>query len=123
MDRGETRESIDGYSEKRHSKPPAKIKSVANELQVVPKAQKETVKEADEAIEKRVKEALKSHEAAEDVNVEMKNGVARLTGEAPSRTEAMRVAVVVRAVPGVRAVNNELRVGHEMASGETGRKY
>ena len=92
------------------------VRNVKNELQVVAKSQQEATKDADDVIEKRAKDSLKSREVADDVNVEVKNGVARLTGSVASRTDALRVAVVVHQVAGVRSVHNDLKVDGQMAS-------
>lgn len=91
------------------------VKSVNNDLQVVPKSQKEAVKETDEAVDKRVKAMLDMTPAFKDVHIEVKNGVVRLTGSIPTRTESMRVAIAVRAVDGVRSVQNDLRPGDSAA--------
>jgi osmotically-inducible protein OsmY len=42
--------------------------------------------------------------------VEVKNGVVRLTGTVPSGARRLEAAVAARAVPGVRAVEDDLRL-------------
>jgi osmotically-inducible protein OsmY len=44
-----------------------------------------------------------------DITVEVRNGVVRLTGTVPSWAWRLEAAAVARAIPGVRAVEDELR--------------
>ena len=54
--------------------------------------------------------ALKARDDLKDVSVEVKNGVARLTGTVPDSTDRLQASLVVRGARGVRSVQNDLRV-------------
>jgi hyperosmotically inducible protein len=88
------------------------VNRVANELQVVPSAKQEAVKARDDDLKKAVSEALKNREDLRDasIDVEVANGVARLTGTVPSEEDRLQAAIAARAIPGVRAVKDELRI-------------
>ena len=45
-----------------------------------------------------------------DVGLDVRNGVGRLTGTAPTGARNLEAAVVARSVPGVRAVQDDLRL-------------
>ena len=78
------------------------VKSVDNALQVVRGAKQGTVAAKDDDVEDRV-------EAAK-IDVDVENGVARLTGTVPSQADRLRAAVLTRTTSGVRAVKDGLRV-------------
>ena len=87
------------------------VTTVRNELQVVPKAQQERVQAQDDDVKRRVENTIKLHrEFGSDIGVDVKNGVARLTGTVPSQEDRIRAASAVRATSGVRAVEDDLRV-------------
>lgn len=88
------------------------VKSVKNALQVVPAEKQEQVAAKDEELEEKVEQKLAQSDtlASADLDVEVKNGVARLTGTVPSSEDRLRAAVLARTTPGVRAVTEELRV-------------
>jgi len=92
------------------------VQSVHNELQVVPKAQKEVVRLQDAALQRTVELALKGHRELADVHVSVNNGVAHLSGRVATAWERLRAATVARAVPGVDAVNDDLRLERGGAS-------
>jgi len=87
------------------------VKSVRNELQIVPSAAKEAVKEKDDDIKnlvaKRVDETLGD---GSHVDVEVKNGVVRLTGKVERQTDRLSALTTARATPGVRSVVDDLQV-------------
>ncbi|HEY3303087.1 MAG TPA: BON domain-containing protein [Candidatus Binatia bacterium] len=85
------------------------VKSVVNELQVVPPGKQATVKARDEDIEREVKKAFEKSDL-KDVSVEVKNGVVRLKGTVSSGTRRLDAAVLARSVEGVRAIKDDLRV-------------
>jgi osmotically-inducible protein OsmY len=91
------------------------VRAVKNELQIVPEKRKDVVKAADDEIEGRVERALKNHESLHDakIDVEVHDGVARLTGTVPRPEQRMTAAVVARRAPGVRAVEDDLRISSE----------
>jgi len=88
------------------------VKTVKNELEIVPEKRKETVQAADGDIEKRVENAIEQTDSLKDadITVEVSNGVARLTGTIERPEQRMTAAVVAREAAGVKAVKEELRV-------------
>lgn len=88
------------------------VKAVKNALQVVPAERQEEVAEKDEAVQERVEQKLAASDtlAAAGLEVDVKNGVARLTGTVSSPEDRLRAAVLVRTTPGVRAVSEELQI-------------
>ena len=90
------------------------VRTVKNELQVVPEKRQEAVKAADGEIEKRVERAIEGSESLKDSNidVEVRDGVARLTGTVERPEQRMAAAVVARQAAGVKAVKEELRISN-----------
>jgi len=84
------------------------VKRVENELQVVASAKQAAGKVRDEELERAVKQAFDTPEF-KDISIEVKNGVVRLTGTIPSGARRLEAALAARAVPGVRAVEDDLR--------------
>lgn len=64
----------------------------------------------DEELERAVKKAFDTPDL-KDISIEVKNRVVRLTGTVPSGARRLEAAVAARAVPGVRAVADDLRLG------------
>ena len=85
------------------------VKRVVNELQVVPSAKQQAVNVSDDELQHEVRKALDEH-GFKDVGLEVKNGVARLTGNVPTGARNLEAAVVARSIPGVRAVEDDLRL-------------
>jgi osmotically-inducible protein OsmY len=87
------------------------VKGVVNDLQVVPSAKRATVRQKDEKVEEDVKESLSRRDDLRDdrIDVDVANGVARLTGTVSSETDRLTAAVLARA-NGASAVRDELRV-------------
>jgi osmotically-inducible protein OsmY len=79
-------------------------------LQVVSESAEETTAEQDEVVQQRVEEALDAREDLDDIEVEVADGVARLTGEVDSVTTQLAAATLVRSVQGVKSVVNDLRL-------------
>jgi osmotically-inducible protein OsmY len=90
------------------------VRVVHNALQVVPEAKQEDVEATDEVIAESVQQALANRPALDDgdIGVEVRNGVARLTGTVPSHQERLLATVTARKAPGVRAVADDLRVAN-----------
>jgi hyperosmotically inducible protein len=88
------------------------VRTVRNELQVVPKAKQERVEARDEDIQKQISQRLKQREdlAGANIDVEVKNGVARLTGKVENDDQRLAAAVAARSTSGVRSVQDELKV-------------
>jgi hyperosmotically inducible periplasmic protein len=88
------------------------VKHVDNALQVVPKPAQAAVQVHDDELVKRVDAALDARPPLRDadINVEVKNGVVRLTGAVPSEGQRLEAAIIARSVTGVRSVQDDLRV-------------
>ncbi len=85
------------------------VKRVVNELQVVASARQKAVNASDDELQHEVRKALDEHEFR-DVGSEVRNGVVRLTGTVPTGARNLEAAVVARSIPGVRAVEDDLRL-------------
>jgi osmotically-inducible protein OsmY len=88
------------------------VTTVANELQIVPAAKKEAVAAKDDDVEKAIDEAFTKRDdlRGSNIDVEVANGVARLTGTVENEQQRMAAAVAARSTPGVKAVKEELRI-------------
>jgi osmotically-inducible protein OsmY len=88
------------------------VHSVDNELQVVPQARQEEIGEKDDLIAKRVEDALKARESLKnaDIDVQVSNRVARLTGEVPSQSARYSALLSARGTRGVTGVVDDLRI-------------
>jgi hyperosmotically inducible protein len=89
------------------------VKSVKNQLQVVPASVAAGVEQKDEQIQSTVKERLgeRSELSDADIAVEVKNGVVRLTGSVASQSDRLAALTTARASEGVRSVvGDQLRV-------------
>jgi osmotically-inducible protein OsmY len=84
------------------------VTAVTNALQVVPDDQRKVVEAKDEGIEKAVKGRLERDASLKDISVRSDNSVVTLMGTAPDRKSKAHASDVVRGVPGVRAIRNEL---------------
>jgi hyperosmotically inducible protein len=91
---------------------------VVNALEVVPTAKKERVEAKDEQLKASVEQTLKAREDLKDadIDVEVTNGVVRLTGTVPDESERLAAAMSARSTPGVRAVREELEVKGEKSA-------
>ena len=88
------------------------VKTVANQLEVVPKKQESAVRESDDRVKDRVEQAIRSEDElrGDNIDIEVSNGVARLTGTVDTASDRLRAAAVARTASGVRAVRDELQV-------------
>ena len=88
------------------------VKSVENDLQVVPQVSAAAVEHRDERLKDAVEKRLKAREELSDarIDVEVANGVARLTGTVQSQSDRLTALTVARATEGVRSVVGELTV-------------
>jgi hyperosmotically inducible periplasmic protein len=88
------------------------VKAVSNSLEVVPPTHAEAVKETDDQVKTRVERALQAQTdlRGDSIDIEVSNGVARLTGTVDSAADRLRAAAVARTAPGVRAIRDDLRV-------------
>ena len=83
------------------------VTRVVNDLQVVASAKQAAVKARDEELARAVKQAFETA-AFKDISVEVKNGVVRLTGTVATGAQRLEAAMAARAIPGVRAVKDDL---------------
>ncbi|HEX6852457.1 MAG TPA: BON domain-containing protein [Candidatus Polarisedimenticolaceae bacterium] len=86
------------------------VKKVDNALQVVPSKDQKAVEVRDADAVTDAKAALAEKAAFKDVSVDVKNGAARLTGTVANQADWLMAAVTVRSSPGIRSVNNDLKV-------------
>lgn len=88
------------------------VNKVVNELEVVPPSRKDAVEAKDDDVEKAIDNALSKRDdlRGSNIDVEVANGVARLTGTVENEQQRMAAAVAARSTPGVKAVKEELRV-------------
>jgi len=88
------------------------VTRVVNELQVVPVARKEEVKARDQDLKDQVTKAIQARDDLKgaSIDVDVKNGVARLTGTVDDEQQRLVAAIVARSTPGVRAVQNDTRL-------------
>jgi hyperosmotically inducible protein len=84
------------------------VKSVKNELQVVPASEKKMVEAKDEDLTKQVKSRLQNDARLKKVDVRVDNGVVTLQGKVASIADSARASQLARGVPGVRAVKNDM---------------
>ena len=91
------------------------VDKVVNELEVVPPSRKDAVEAKDDDVEKAIDSALSKRDdlRGSNIDVEVANGVARLTGTVENEQQRMAAAVAARSTPGVKAVKEELRVSAE----------
>jgi hyperosmotically inducible protein len=87
------------------------VKSVRNELQVVPVAERTRVDIDDKAISEMVEQRLKTdpHLNSAKISARVDAGIVTLTGDVRSLMVSSRASEVLSDVPGVRAVRNDLR--------------
>ena len=85
--------------------------SVKNEIEVVSPAQRKRVDVQDKDLAKSVKHMLSMDPQLKkgDIDVRVDAGVVTLRGEVPTIVASARASEVVREVPGVKSVKNELR--------------
>jgi len=86
------------------------VRQVRNELQVVASAKQPAVKALDEDIQRDVKKNFQDRAELKDIDIAVKNCVARMTGTVPSGTQRLEAAVVARSTVGVCSVQDDLRI-------------
>jgi hyperosmotically inducible periplasmic protein len=81
------------------------VKAVTNDLQIVAAQKQEAVAAKDSDIKDAVEKALaRRADTGDDVDVDVKNGVVRLTGTVPNENARVTAATTARATKGVKAV-------------------
>lgn len=83
------------------------VKSVDNQLQVVPEARRKEVNAADDKIEDGIKAAMKNDAKLKDLSLTAKvnAGVVTLDGSVDTQQQLLDAAQAVRGVPGVKSVD------------------
>lgn len=96
----------------REVKKVAGVKEVENELQVVPDVAAKRVDAQDDQLVETVEMRLEAREALRDahIDVEVTNGVVRLTGTTASFPDKLTALTVARSTEGVRSVVDGLRI-------------
>jgi len=91
------------------------VKSVENDLQVVPEVSAGAVEHRDDQVKDAVEKNLKAREELSDakIDVEVANGVVRLTGKVHSQSDRLTALTLARATDGVRSVVGDLKVKSE----------
>jgi osmotically-inducible protein OsmY len=85
------------------------VKGAKNGLQVGARVRQSAGQVRDGEIEREVKKTLDTPPCG-DITVDVKNGVVRLTGTVPSWAWRLEAVAATYAIPGVRAVEDELRL-------------
>jgi hyperosmotically inducible periplasmic protein len=88
------------------------VKSVQNELQVVAESAEKTVAARDDQLQDAVKKRIGEREGLKDdnIDIEVKNGVVRLTGTVDGFGDRMTALTVARSTKGVKSVIDDLRI-------------
>jgi len=88
------------------------VKSVKNELQVVPPSKREAVEEKDEAITDRVKREINKDTKLKkaDIDIKVNAGVVSLTGDVPDISTSAKASWTAWKVLGVKSVKNDLTI-------------
>src|SRR5262249_7525386 len=88
------------------------VKGVHNELQVVPEVAAKRVDARDDQVKDAVKKRIEGREALKDdkIDIEVRNGVVRLTGTVDGFGERMTALSVARATDGVKSVIDDLQI-------------
>ena len=92
------------------------VRNVVNDLQVVAKADQKAVKKSDSDLTKAIQDRFKERGALDSVSVEVRDGVARLTGTVDTRGDQVAALTVARSTDGVRRVIDDLRVASPAVS-------
>jgi osmotically-inducible protein OsmY len=90
----------------------AGVKNVENDLQIVPHVSAGPVEREDERVKDSIEERLEAREGLSDANidVEVANGVARLTGSVQSQSDRLTALTLTRTTGGVNSVIDGLAV-------------
>jgi|CXWL01.1.fsa_nt_gi hyperosmotically inducible protein len=92
------------------------VQRVHNELQVVPRNQKEVVAAGDKEISKELKTVFKNRPELKDVNTDVKNGAVRLTGAVDSGWDRLLAVRLARQCAGTKSVQEQLTIRDDKAS-------
>jgi osmotically-inducible protein OsmY len=109
---GTVNSDADKRTAEQHAKKVDGVKGVQNQLQVVPEVAAKRVEAQDDQLHDAVEKRLEGREALkdDDIDVEVKNGVVRLTGTVDGFGERMTALTVARSTSGVKSVIDDLRI-------------
>jgi hyperosmotically inducible protein len=95
------------------------VRDVENDLQVVSAGEAESTTRSDEQLDEAVQQKLAASErlGEADIDVQVENGVARLTGSVASRSDHVAALSAARSVQGVRRVIDDLKLDEAPAVG------
>jgi hyperosmotically inducible protein len=96
------------------------VKKVENLIQVVPSSEKKAVEAKDADINRDLKLAFGGRTELKSVSYAVRNGVVRLTGTVNSGWDEVTAVRVARQVPGVRNVENQLKVEEKAGAAVSG---
>ena len=99
------------------------VVGIENQLQVVPTSMKKLVDAKDADISKDVKLKLRDHNALKDITADVQNGAVRMTGSVASGWDELEALRLVRAVPGVKSVQDDLKVNYKPMPEDAARAY
>ena len=93
------------------------VKSVQNELQVIPDVAAKRIEASDDQLQDSVKKRIEERQALKDdnINIEVKNGVVRLSGTVDGFGERMTALTVARSTEGVKSVIDDLRIEEKVS--------
>ena len=102
----------DKRAAEKHARTISGVKGVHNELQVVPDVAANRVEARDDQLHDAIEKRLGGREGLKDdnINVEVKNGVVRLTGTVDGFGERMTALTVARSTEGVKSVIDDLQI-------------
>jgi hyperosmotically inducible protein len=92
------------------------VKSVKNDLQVVPPSARKAVQANDKEITKTVETSFGKDAQLKKIDVRTDAGVVVLSGEVPTISVSAKASEMAHRVEGVKAVKNELRVAQAKAN-------
>jgi osmotically-inducible protein OsmY len=95
------------------------VKEVRDAIQVVPKSQQPIVARTDAQLKEAIEDRLRKHPELADaeIDIEVRNSVARLSGKVRTQGERLVALVVARTTAGVHALVDNLEV-EELALSE-----
>ncbi len=86
------------------------VRNVKNALQVVAKRDQDVVKASDGDLKTAIEQRLEPRGNLSDIDVDVKNGVARLTGEVKSQSDRIEALTIARSTAGVRGLIDDLHL-------------
>lgn len=94
------------------------VKSVENQLEVVASSQKKVVEAKDADLQKDLALVFKGRAEFKHLTTEVKNGTVRLTGTVSSGWDELNALRIVRALPGVRGVEDQLKIDEKIETSQ-----